>query len=215
MLKKNTLLATFAVLLVLNLNPVVAKGQEEGPVAIKTSDGYLFVWNGPDLHFSISIKGKEIQPVNDTEHIFFNVDGKVFQIQSLPVTNFLPDQERKGLDDKGILAAHRDWESKFVEGLLSKKLTVQSSSEKLGTGSDILIWEFDMPPGLDADAKKQLYLTLVTKDYVLLLNSVVTPTISESEARKFLLDTVATLKISSVPISVKELQESIRKGTGP
>ena len=92
---------------------------------------------------------------------------------------------------------------------------MQSSSEKLGNGTDILIWQFDMPQGLDADAKKQLYLTLVGKDYVLLLNSVATTTISQSVARKFLLDTAATLKISSVPISVKELQESIRKGSAP
>ena len=215
MLKKNALLTVCAVVLAFSLNASGAEGQEEGPAAIRTTDGYLFVWNRPGLHFSVSIKGKDVKPLNDTEHIFFDVDGKVFQIQSLPVSNFLSDQERKGLDDKSILAAHRDWESRFVEGILGKKLTVQSSSETLANGSDILIWQFDMPQGLSDDAKKQLYLTLVSKDYVLLLNSVATATISESVARKFLLDTVATLKISSLPISVKELQESIRKGSGP
>jgi hypothetical protein len=210
--KNNVFVTAFTFVLALTLNASIAKGQEDGPAAIRTSDGYLFVWNRQDLHFSLSIKGKDIQPLNDTEHIFFNVDGKVFQIQSLPINNFLSGQR---LDDKSILAAHRDWESKFVEGLLSKKLTVQSSSEKLGNGSDILLWQFDMPQGLDDDAKKQLYLTLVSKDYVLLFNSVATKTISESVARKFLLDTVATLKISSVPISVKELQEAIRKRSAP
>ena len=215
MLTKNSLVTALVIVLALSLNASIAGSQEEGPVAIKTTDGYLFVWNRPGLHFSISIKGMDVKPVNDAEHIFFNVDGKFFQIQSLPVSNFLSDQERKGLDDKAILAAHRDWESKFLEELLAKKLTVQSTSEKLGDGTDILIWQFDMPQGLDADAKKQLYLTLVGKNYVLLLNSVATATISQSVARKFLLDTVATLKISSVPISVKELQESIRKGSAP
>jgi len=169
----------------------------------------------PFLHFSISIKGSDIKPLNDSEHVFFNVDGKVLQIQSLPVSNFLSDQERKGLDDKAILAAHRDWESKFLEDLLHKKLTLQSSSEKLGNGSELLLWGYEMPQGMDSDAKRQLYLTLVSGDHLLLLNSVVTATVSESVARKFLLDTVATLKISQVPINVKELQEAIRKGNSP
>src|ERR1700687_705271 len=213
--KKNALVTAFAIVLALSLYASIAKSQKEGPAAIKTADGYLFVWNRRELHFSLSIKGMDVKPVNDAEHIFFNVDGKVFQIQSLPVSNFLSDQERKGLDDKAILAAHRDWESKFIAELLAKKLTVQSSSVKLGNGSDILIWQFDMPQGLDADAKKQFYLTVIVKDYVLLLNSVASSTISESVARKFLLDIVATLRISAVPINVKELQESIRKGSAP
>ena len=66
-----------------------------------------------------------------------------------------------------------------------------------------------------SDAKKQLYLTVVSKDYVLLLNGVATAAISEEVVRKFLLDTIATLKISPTPIAVKKLSESIRKGTGP
>jgi hypothetical protein len=214
-LKKNAIVFASCVVLALAASAASASGQEEGPVAIKMVDGYIFVWNRPELHFSISIKGKDIKPLTDSDHIFFNVDGKVFQIQSLPVRTFLADADRKGPDDKAILAAHRDWESKFVEETLGSKLKVESSAEKLGNGSDLLLWQFDMPPGLSADAKKQLYLTLVYKDYVLLFNSVVTASISEDVARKFLLDTVGTLKVSAVPISVKDLQQSIRKGSGP
>jgi hypothetical protein len=213
LLKKNTLVIALA-LLAIGLGVSTAQGQDDGWTAIKTGDGILFVWNHPTLHFTLSLKGKDIQPLNDPEHAFFNVDGLIFQIQSLPVSNFLPDQKRQGLDDKSVLAAHRDWESKFLEGFLNKKLAVQSSSEKFN-GSEVLIWQFEMPEGLNSDAKKQLYLTVVSKDYVLLLNGVVTATISENVARKFLLDTLATLKVSSTPISVKELQESIRKGSGP
>jgi hypothetical protein len=213
LLKKKSLLIALA-LLAVGLSVSTARGQDDGWTAIKTGDGILFVWNNASLHFALSIKGKDIQPLNDPDHIFFNVDGLVFQIQSLPVSNFLPDQKRQGLNDKSILAAHREWESKYIEGLLNKKLAVQSSSEKVN-GSDVLIWQFDVPEGLNNDSKKQLYLTVVSKDYVLLLNGVVTATVSESVARKFLLDTLATLKVSSTPISVKELQESIRKGSGP
>jgi hypothetical protein len=99
--------------------------QNDLPVnAIKTIDGYLLVWNRPDLHFTVLIKGKDIKPLNDTEHVFFNVDGMVFQIQLASVSEFAPDAKEKKLDDMAILAAHRDWESKFIEGLLSSKLKV-------------------------------------------------------------------------------------------
>ncbi|MDQ2936518.1 MAG: hypothetical protein M3R67_03325 [Acidobacteriota bacterium] len=189
--------------------------QEDGWVAIKTDEGVLFVWNRPDIHFTIAIKGAEIKPLNDPEHIFLSVDGKVFQIQLASISEFAPDAKEKKLDDKSILAAHRDWESKYIEGLLHSKLKVQLFTAKLSSGSDASLWQFDMPEGMNADAKKQIYLTMVSKPYVLLLNSEATATISEDVARKFLLDTIATLKISLTPIDVKKLSESIRGGSKP
>ena len=189
--------------------------QNDLPVnAIKTVDGYLLVWNRPDLHFTVLIKGKDIRPLNDTEHVFFNVDGVVIQVQLALIREFAPDAKERKLDDKAILAAHRDWESKFLEGLLGNKLTLQSFNAKLSTGGEASLWQFDMPEGMNAQARKQLYLTVVSGDYVLLLNSVATATISEETARKFLLDTMATLKISATPIDVKKLSESLRKSVG-
>lgn len=190
--------------------------QNDLPVnAIKTIDGYLLVWNRPDLHFTVLIKGKDIKPLNDTEHVFFNVDGMVFQIQLASVSEFAPDAKEKKLDDMAILAAHRDWESKFIEGLLSSKLKVESFNAKLSNGGEASLWQYDMPEGMNAEARKQLYLSVVSGDYVVLLNSVVTAAISEETARKFLLDTMSTLKFSSTPIDVKKLSELIRKSVGP
>jgi hypothetical protein len=190
--------------------------QNDLPVnAIKTIDGYLLVWNRPDLHFTVLIKGKDIKPLNDTEHVFFNVDGMVFQIQLASVSEFAPDAKEKKLDDMAILAAHRDWESKFIEGLLSSKLKVESFNAKLSNGGEASLWQYDMPEGMNAETRKQLYLSVVSGGYVVLLNSVVTTAISEEAARKFLLDTMATLKFSPTPIDVKKLSESIRKSVGP
>jgi hypothetical protein len=183
---------------------------ENGWAQIKTNDGALFVWNRADLHFTLSIKGKDIKPLNDPEHIFFDVDGMVFQIQVAAISEFAPDAKDKNLDDKTLLAAHRDWETKFLEGLLGKTLKVQVFSGKLSTGSEASLWQFDMPDGWNADAKKQVYLTVVSKPYVLLLNGVATSTVSDEVTRKFLMDTMSTLKTSPTPIDVKKLAESIR-----
>ena len=187
--------------------------QDESAVSsIKTVDGYLFIWNRPDLHFTVLIKGKDITPLDNTDHIFFNIDGLTFQLQLATVSEFAPDAKERKLDDKTILAAHRDWESKYLEGLLRSELKVQSIDTKLDNGGQALQWQFDMPAELHADAKKQLYLTIVSGNYILLLNSVATNTISDDVARKFLLETIATLKVSPTPIDVKKLSESIRKG---
>jgi hypothetical protein len=193
----------------------IAIQQEDGWVAIKTDEGILFVWNVRGLYFTLLLKGKEIKPINDPEHIFFTVDGRVLQIQLAPIRDFAPDAKEKKLDDLAILAAHRDWESKFIEELLHSKLKVQNFNAKLSSGGNASIWQFDMPEAMNSEAKKQLYLTVVSKDYVLLLNSEATGTITDVELRKFLLDTIGTLKTSPTPIDVKALSESIRKGTTP
>ena len=198
------------------LYPLVTRPQQEdGWTAIKTDEGILFVWNQPGLSFSILLKGKEIKPLNDPEHIFFSVDGRVLQIQLAGIINFAPDAKEKKLDDKAILAAHRDWEAKYIEDLIHSKLTVRTFNTKLSNGGDAMIWQFDMPKELNAEAQKQLYLTLVAKDYVLLLNSESTAALPDADGRKFLLDTIATLKISATPIDVKKLSESIRAGNKP
>lgn len=188
---------------------------EDGLATIKTSDGVLFVWNVDELHFSLAIKGKDIQPQGDAEHIFFSVDGRVLQIQAAAIKQFAPDAKEKKLDERSILAAHRDWESKFIEELLHSKVRVQTFNVKLSNGSAASMWQFDMPEGMNADTQKQLYLTVVQGDFVVLLNSEVSATNSEEDGRKFLLETMVTLKSSPTPIDVKQLSESVRKGVGP
>ena len=129
---------------------VVSAQQEEGSATIKTNDGILFVWNLSELHFSLTIKGQDIKPLEDPDHIFFTVDGKVLQIHAAAIREFAPDAKEKKLDDRAILAAHRDWESKFIEDLLKSKLRVQTFNVKLSGGGDASLWQFDMPEGTDA-----------------------------------------------------------------
>lgn len=190
---------------------------EDGWTALKTDEGVLFLWNRPGLSFTLSIKGKEIRPANAGENIFFMVDDVVLQIQSLPIRNFAPDARKNKLDDKTILMAHRDWEVKFLETeLLRQKLTVKSSDQKLSNGTDALIWHYDLPESFrDADAMAQMYVTVVAKDHVILLNGVINSTASEATVRGFLLNVIGTLKVSADRIDVKKLQEAIRKGDKP
>jgi hypothetical protein len=189
--------------------------QEDGWVAIKTDDGILFVWNVRELHFTIAVKGKDIKPLNDPDHIFFSVDGFVLQIQVAPIREFAPDAKEKKLDDRSILVAHRDWEASFIEGLLKTKVQLHTFNVRLSNGGDASLWQFDMPARTDVAEKTQLYLTVVREDGVVMLNSVATATTAEETVRKFLLETMATLKTSPVQINVQKLAESVRKKGAP
>ena len=191
----------------------VSPQQKEGWTTIKTDDGIVFVWNVRGLYFTLSVKGKEIKPIDDPDHIFFSVDKKVLQIQTAAISNFAADAKEKKLEDKAILAAHRDWESKYIEDLIHTKIAVRTFNTRLSNGSDALMWQFDMPEGMNSEAQKQLYLTLVAKDYVLMLNSEANAAFPDADGRKFLLDTIATLKLSPTPIDVKKLSESIGAGS--
>jgi hypothetical protein len=179
---------------------------------IKTDDCLLFVWNNHELHFTLAVKGKDIKPVNDRDHIFLTVDGKPLQIQAAPISEFAPEAKEKKLDDKAVLAAHRDWESKFIESLLKSKLTLHSFSVNMSALGPASLWEYDMPEGMNAEAKTEVYVTAVRGDFVVMLNCEATTTTPEVEVLKFLLDTMATLKISSDAIDVQKLSESIRAG---
>lgn len=194
---------------------VVSPQQEDGWAAIKTDEGILFVWNVRGLYLRLAIRGKAIKPLDDPEHIFFSVDGRPLQIQLAAISSFAPDAKEKKLDDKAILAAHRDWEAKYIEDLVKSNLAVRTFNTKLSDGRDAIMWQFDMPEGMKAESQKQLYLTLVAKDYVLLLNTEATVATPDTDGRKFLLDTIATLKLSPTVIDIKQLAESIRAGVKP
>jgi hypothetical protein len=195
---------------------VSARQQEDGINAIKTADGFVLVWNQSDIHFTLAVKGKDVRPLNSTEHVFFNVDGVAFQVQAVAISEFMKGSRKKKPDNRSILEAHRDWESQFIESsLLGKKLSVQTALHKLSDGSDALLWKFDMPEmpqGMNSSAKEQIYLTVVSGDHVILLNGAVEGEVAESAVQKFLLDTIATLKVSPKPTNLRELQETIRKG---
>ncbi len=206
---KNLFVVTLAVLLsVANLK---ANSQEDySSGAIKTASGFLLVWNEKNNYYTLEIKGKNVRQTS-TERIFFSVDGMFLQINSVHTSNFLKDANKQKVDDKTILAIHMDWEANYMEGVYKEKLKAESSWQRLGNGKDALLWQINVPPSAGSKVKKQIYLTVMKGDYVLMLGGVVTETVEESATQQLLLDTVATLKISDKPIDLRKLQEAIRK----
>ena len=178
--------------------------------AIKSSSGYLLVWNQPNNYYILEVKGKDVRQTS-TERKVFSVDGMFLQIVDAPIENFLQAAQRQKLDDKAILDTHRDWEVKFLESEYKAKLEIESSWQKLTNGKDALLWLATVPETAKTNVKKQMYLTLVKGDQVLMLGGAVTGTTAESAARQLLLNTIETLKTSDTPNDLQKLRDATLK----
>jgi hypothetical protein len=195
------------------ISTALAGNQDDGITAIKTAKGIVLVCNQPGTYFTLDINGTSIKPLDNTEHLFFDVDGTILQMHTASITEFKVGGADKTTDAMSILIAHRDWEVEYFEGAFGKKLKVHSSSLKLENGIEALKWEYEMPEGVNADAKTQMFLTIVLGKYVVVLNGVVRIGNKEDEVERLLKASIESLQVMSKPISVKEMQERIRKSS--
>lgn len=176
--------------------------------AIKSSSGYVLVWNQPNNYYVLEIKGKDVKQAS-SDRKFFSVDGMFLQIVDAAIKDFLQANGQKP-DDKVILEAHRDWEAKFLENQYKAKVPMESSWQKLTNGKDALLWWASVPETANTNVKKQVYLTVVQGDYVLLLGSAVTDTIGDTATQQLLLSTIQTLKTSDKPTDLQKLRDTIK-----
>ena len=180
-----------------------------GTAAIKTNDGFVIVWNQADIHFTLALKGKDVRPMGSpgTGSVAFNVDGVVFQLQTVAISEFLKNVKKQKLSDQAILIAHLDWETQYLEQTAGTKLNVTTAPQQLSSGSQALIWKYDRPK---TRGSEQMYLTMVSGSSVVILNGVVSERNPASAVQQLLLNTISTLKVSARPIDVMKLRESIR-----
>jgi hypothetical protein len=201
-----------AVLLALLVAGSIRSNQQERSVsAIRTPAGAILVWNQADNYFTLDINGKEVLPNNSTNDVMFKVDGLFLQVQAAAFSEIFKESSAKGKTAESILLAHRDWESEYAEGVFGKKLSVQSAPVKLKNGNDALFWSYDMPADVKADAKKQVFLTTIHNEFVVILNSAVLDTTQEAEIRQLLTKTLETMKVSQKPFDVEKLRDSVIK----
>ncbi len=201
-------------ILMLSVIAVSAQDGEQSGM-IKSAKGVLVVWNEPGNYFTIEVVGNSIKPAGEPPPILFQVDGMFLQIQTTETEPFLKDSKIKNPDDKTILSAHRDWEANYSEGIFGSKVKVDSEWIKLPNGSDALAWGFDIPKKFIADNKssatRQLFLTVVKRGRVFVLNSAVEANNDEKKLRKLMGDTLNTMKSSDKPLSLKAAAEQVLK----
>ncbi len=175
--------------------------------AIKTSCGYMLVWNAPGNYYTLQVSGKDVRQTS-TEQIQFNVDGIFLQVVTPTVKSFLKDAQN--LDAKAILAAHRDWEANYLEGEYGEKLKVESFPQKLANGQEALLWQFALPASAGGNVLKQTYLAVLKGDHVVMFGSIVTKEITEKASHRLLLLTAMGLRASENPTDLSKMQALLK-----
>lgn len=199
-------------LLLLVLAPHFSYAQDENVRgAIATGSGLLIVWNEPQNNFTIGIKGKAVRPVPNT-NLAFLIDGKFIQVVTAFNKDFLTNSQKlQKLDEKALLLAHRDWESKYMEDTVGEKLAIDSEEMLLTNGKPALLWSFATPERDREKVRRQVFLSVCKGESILVLNGAETPEIDKDTVRRFLLETVLTLKIREKPLSRVEAMELASK----
>jgi hypothetical protein len=174
--------------------------------AIKSASGYLLVWNQPGNYYTLEIMGKNVKQTSQ-DQIYFAVDGKFLQIVTTEYDSFYKKEAGKTADPKAILEAHRDWEISYRENEegAGKKLAVQSTWHLLDNGRNALLWEFDNPLKSGQNVKRQIFLSTVKGDRVLLLNGGTTEGTIRGDVVSMLLEIMSSLKTSIDPIDLNNI----------
>lgn len=189
-----------------------AQKEDYGNGAIKTEYGFLLIWNDePDNYYTLEIRGKDVRQAS-TEQVYFNVDGMFLQILTVSIDKFLGDPKNIKLNERAILTAHQDWEFKYLEETYKEKLTKQSAWQKREGGGEALAWQINVPASAKSNVTKQLFLTSVKGNYILMLGAVVSDKVDENASKKLLTDTLATLKVNDKPTDLNKAAEAIKKG---
>ena len=171
---------------------------------LRTSTGVLVVWNEPGNNFTLDVKGSNFENI-PTKDVAFLLDGKFLQVVTASTIDILADSKRQQkLDDNEILIAHQTWETKYVKDDAGATPKISSEFLKLSNGKTALLWSYRMSekPG----AERPVFLTVVKDDHVLELNGKITPTVTQTMARSFLLETIQTLKTTPNPLTQEDAQ---------
>ena len=171
----------------------------------QTATGVHLAWNEPGAHFTLEIPGKTFRLFTADGRRLIAADSFLVQVGTVAVTQFQPRADGKSTA-RSILAAHRDWEAKFLG---AGKL--QSIDVDLGSASKGLVWGFDTKPAAAAnrDSKvdpttAQLYVTWLNGDHVVVLNSAVNSHTPQDRVRAMLVGVAGTFQASREAIDVEK-----------
>ena len=184
-----------------------------GTFIIKTESGYLVVHNREKDSYSLEFKGEDFKPLKG-DHPVFVVDGRLVQVLSVPSKNYWKpktDAKNEPTEDE-LLETHKIWESDYLGSRLNVKLAPTSEIFGLERQRKAMYWSFPMPKELESDFSHQIFLTTLIGKDILGLNA--SPKIASElkSYREYLVQSMNTLKISSKPFNIKELQMLLKKG---
>ena len=159
-----------------------ASGQYE---VRKSPDGYSVVSKVRGRTFTVDVPGRDLIPygADSADHPYLMVDGRFLQVLSVPVADF---HGTASGSDEAVLKQQMQYESDFWHAA-----AVQPQARKLASGRTGLVWS------LTVQGKHQIFCTVRSGSYVVILGSAVEGGHSVSELQSWLMRIAASFHATS------------------
>lgn len=177
------------------------------PASIKTENGYLHIFNGDPLSFTLDISGKSVAAKQAAGNPAFDVDGHLIQVLVVMRKEFDPDKKAKG---RQILLDHQTWELDYLKGIFEQPLKAETTDVKIGEGSG-LFWSFARPK-FAVEYDRDCFLTYGLGDDIVGLSMPLRKDEKLSDAQNRLVAVLNTIKISKTPFDIRKMADEIKRG---
>jgi hypothetical protein len=191
---------------------------DKSPIGtVNTKDGVLVFSNKENDFFTFKLEGKNPNAFMKGGNFFVNVNNKGFQYNVVSFNDFLSPEEMKNKNDSIVLQKHLKFELKYIEENLKTHLDLKVENKKCKNGRIILVWSFTMPQKAEnakklqdvESVKKQLFISTITKNHVLVLNGIIVKEKDYNEFYKILVNGMNSLRLKETATDPDAMEDSL------
>jgi hypothetical protein len=197
---------TLPILILLLPTILYSQGSNQEVIPIGTGKGVLMAYNFPNSHFTIRIEGENVRPAQ-RPYVFF-VDNRALQLVTVDLKDIRDFSNCKNKADS--LGAHQKYELSYLEGVLSKQLNLEDQEILARDSKTFMFWHFNLPPEMNSQLERQLQITTIIKDKLLMLKTAGTKNEQISDLKNWLTNFAFTLTVYDKLIDIQKLIEEIK-----
>jgi len=179
---------------------------------LRTSKGYMVVWNESKAHFKVELPGKELRR-SEIEGLAIFIDQHLFQILVADLSDFATGE----ISPNATLDQYMHYELKHWQDTAGMPMPSTVHARDQSQDKTYMLWEIRWPEqAIQKDelkgkaSIKQLFLTALAGDKVMIVSRTVLEGEDEDAALQYLKDVARTLVISSARIDISEIQRQLR-----
>lgn len=180
---------------------------------IKTSDGYIQVFNQANSFYKLPITGKErVSEGKDPINIIYAVDGMLLQLYDVPLSSTV---QKMSVGAADILMEMVKEEQAFLQKDTTFPIDIQTEAGTTENGIPYVYWWFKSPHTQDEEQKPRTpqsehYVSLLCNQQVLNLYSIVSQSDEVSAVEAMLKRLANDVILESERIDLNEIARSVR-----
>jgi len=176
---------------------------------LRTPTGYVVLGNESRAHFTFALPGQTIRSSN-LEGMAFFIDERLYQVLIVDPTSFAPGE----VSAKAILDRHMQYEVGHWQSTIGTELPSVVHARDDSTERSYMLWEIQWTEQArqkaKAQAAKQLFLSAIAGDRVVVISRTVLEGEDAGSALSDLSAAARSLVVKDAPITVEAIQKQIR-----